>query len=111
MERLDVALAEGRLTASEHRDRVAAADDAHIDLRLTELVADLPARAGEYEWTDSHRARALDIHHAAMYLGEALATGALTPEEYRKRLTRIAGTLTYATLKRHLDRAVPSSSS
>ncbi|GIJ71967.1 DUF1707 domain-containing protein [Virgisporangium ochraceum] len=103
VERLDVALAEGRLTTAEHRDRVAAAYDAHIDLRLAELVADLPARAGEPAWTDAHRVRALDLHHAAMYLGEALTTGALTPEEYRKRLTRIAGTLTYATLKRQLD--------
>lgn len=103
VDRLDSALSEGRLSAPEHGARVHQARLARAPGELAALLRDLPEHAGDSAWDDQLRVRALDLHRAAMCLGEALATGALSAEEYRRRLTRITGALTYATLKNQLD--------
>jgi hypothetical protein len=103
VDRLDVALREGRLGEEEHGDRVGAARAAKLPAQLAALVADLPRRLGTHEWEQRLRVRASDRERATGWLDDALAEGRLTAAEHDRRLALVAGAVAYASLRKAVD--------
>jgi hypothetical protein len=90
---------DGRLDAAEYDRRVRDAEEAKLLDDLRQLHADLPDRTDSRTWVGHLRIGTADRERARDWLGEGLADGRLSEEQYQERVVLLAGAKRYGDLE------------